>query len=301
MTFLHFGVGVHAAYILRNHPCDQIHAHFVDRAATLALVASRLLRVPYSLTAHARDIYVNPVLLAEKVSGAKFVTTCTAYNKAHLSRVLRDELTSGKLHLVYHGLDTSNYTPASQPYDGQPLVLSVGQLKEKKGHPHLVAACRQLKDRGYDFTCEIVGEGPQRQELEALIAQLGLEDTITLCGAMPHEAVVEKYRAATVFVLPCILARDGDRDGIPNVLMEAMAMQLPVVSTYHSGIPELVQDRINGLLMPPGDEKALANALGELLDNPALRIRLGQRGRERVREHFEVEQNVRRLFNLFVT
>jgi glycosyltransferase involved in cell wall biosynthesis len=300
MTFLHFGAGVYAAYILRNHPCDQIHAHFVDRAATLALVAGRLLRVPYSLTAHANDIYVNPVLLPEKLSGAKFITTCTAYNKAHLSQILRDELINGKLHLVYHGLDTSNYTPPSQPHEGQPLVLSVGQLKEKKGFAHLVAACRHLKDRGCDFTCEIVGEGPQRQELEALIAQLGLEDTITLCGAAPHEAVIEKYGRATLFVLPCITAHDGDRDGIPTVLMEAMAMQLPIVSTHHSGIPELVQDKINGLLLPPGDEEALANALAELLDNPALRRQLGQRGREKVIEDFEVEQNVRRLFDLFV-
>jgi glycosyltransferase involved in cell wall biosynthesis len=300
-TFLHFAVGVYAAYLLRGKPFDQLHAHFVDRVAVVALVSSRLLNIPYSLTAHAKDIYVKPVLLRAKISEAKFITTCTAYNQAYLLQIMGDEL-NGKLHLAYHGLDLANYQPSSsQPRGVRPLILSVGRLTEKKGFHHLVAVCRHLKDRGYEFTCEIVGEGPQRQELETLIAQLGLEDKITLCGAIPHEAVIEKYKQAALFVLPCIMAQDGDRDGIPNVLMEAMAMQLPVVSTRHSGIPELVEDKISGLLVSPNDEVALTKALARLLDDPPLRAQLGQRGRQKVLADFDVDRNVRRLFDLFLT
>jgi len=300
MTFLHFAEGVYAAYLLRNRLFDQLHAHFVDRAAIVALVASHLLDKPYSLTAHANDIYAKPVLLREKIAEAKFITTCTGYNQAYLRRMVGDEL-NGKLHLTYHGLDLNNYQPSSSlPQGNRPLLLSIGRLTEKKGFSYLIAACRRLKDQGYDFICHIVGEGPLYQELEAQITQLGLKDTVTLCGAMPHEAVIDKYRQATLFALSCVTARDGDRDGIPNVLAEAMAMQLPIVSTRHSGIPELVEDKISGLLVPPNDEEALAEALAELLDNPALRRRLGQRGRQKVLKDFDVERNVQRLYDLFV-
>jgi glycosyltransferase involved in cell wall biosynthesis len=173
-------------------------------------------------------------------------------------------------------------------------------LTEKKGFPYLIAACRRLRDEGYEFGCHIVGDGPLRQQLVAQIAELDMEDSVILCGAISHGAAVEEYQQATLFALPCVLARDGDRDGIPNVLLEAMAMELPVVSTDHSGIPELVQDRINGLLVPPGDEEALASALIELLSDVGLRTRLGQQGRETVLKDFDVECNVRRLFDLFV-
>lgn len=300
MTFLHFAEGVYAAHLLKKQSVNHLHAHFVDRAAIVALVSSRLLNVPYSLTAHANDIYVRPVLLHTKISEAKFITTCTAYNEAYLLQTMGEEL-DGKLYLAYHGLDLTHYQPSSsQPRRDCPLVLSVGRLTEKKGFPYLIAACRRLKDQGYDFTCDIVGEGPQRQELETLIAQLGLEDMITLCGAVPHEVVIEKYKKSTLFVLPCILSKDGDRDGIPNVLLEAMAMQIPVVSTRHSGIPELVQDRVNGLLVSPNDVEALTDALAELLDDPDLRAQLGKQGQRKVVKDFDVEHNVRRLFDLFV-
>jgi glycosyltransferase involved in cell wall biosynthesis len=299
MTLMHFAAGVYAAHVIRQLPCDRLHAHFVDRAATLALVASRLLGIPYSLTAHANDIYVNPVLLSERMSEADFITTCTGYNRAYLSQSYGHALVDNKLHLIYHGLDTSTYIPPSHAWEGRPLLLSVGRLTEKKGFVHLIAACRQLKDRGYDFTCEIVGEGPLRQKLELCITQLRLEDRVTLCGVLAHEAVIEKYKQASLFVLPCTVAQDGDRDGIPNVLMEAMAMQLPVVSTDHSGIPELVENEINGLLVPPNDEVALTDALARLLDDPMLRIRLGQCGRQKVVQYFDATQNGRRLLDLF--
>jgi len=291
MTFLHFMEGVYAAAIIRTLGCDHIHAHFVDRAATVALVASRLLGIPYSVTAHARDIYVEPVLLPEKISGAAFVATCTGYNAAHLSALVLNGQ-GRKIKRIYHGLDTRNYMPEAHGNHRKAMLLAVGQLKEKKGLGYLLEACQLLKERGYEFECQIVGEGPLRPVLEEQIRSLGLEDAVSLCGALPHAEVIRKYQQAVIFVLPSVTAADGDRDGIPNVILEAMAMQLPVVSTAQSGIPEVVENGVNGVLVAPTDARALATALAQLLDFPELRRRLGEQGRHTVLENFDLERNV---------
>lgn len=305
-TTLHFAAGVYAAYHMRRAEIDHLHAHFVDRAATVALVASRLLQLPYSATAHANDIYVEPVLLPEKIAGAKFIATCTGYNLSHLQRIvaahLPDDAARIRLRRIYHGLDLQQYAPAPQKLAGPPhRLLAVGQLKEKKGFTHLLGACRRLKERGYAFECKIVGEGPLRNRLQAQIAQEGLADIVALCGARPHRGVIDYLRNADIFTLPSVLAADGDRDGIPNVILEAMAMELPVVATNHSGIPEVVEDKVNGLLVPPGDEEALANALAHLFDCPNLRQQMGREGRKTVEERFTVEANVAQLLQEFLT
>lgn len=297
-TLLHFGEGVYAAHVIAPRGCNHLHAHFVDRAAIVALVVGRLLHLPYSVTAHANDIYVNPMLLPEKLANAKFVATCTGYNQAHLRR-LDNGAFGQKIHCIYHGLDVDRYLPGMGASEGKPFVLSVGQLKEKKGLAYLITACRILKEQGYDLECQIVGEGPLRAELEKQIRQFSLEDTVMLCGARPHPEVIEKYRRATLFVLPCVVSANGDRDGIPNVILEAMAMQLPVVSTRHSGIPEVVEDGVNGLLIPPEDGTALAEAMAQLLDHPEQRHEFGLKARQTIVERFSVEQNVKRLLMEF--
>jgi len=299
-TLLHFGEGVYWAALLRGEKWDWLHAHFVDRAATLAMVASNLLGVPYSVTAHANDIYVSPVLLPEKLSRASFVATCTGYNQKHLSRLL-PEAFARKVKRIYHGLDLEAYRRESHTPNGKPLLVSVGQLKEKKGFAFLLDACRLLRDAKHDFECQIVGEGPLREALGQQIRSLRLEDVVTLCGALPHSQVVEKYRRATLFVLSCVLGGDGDRDGIPNVILEAMAMELPVVSTRHSGIPEVVHDGINGLLVEPGDVQALATALAHLLSDPATARRFGSLARHTVLENFDLATNVKRLLAEFLS
>jgi glycosyltransferase involved in cell wall biosynthesis len=295
MTFWHFIEGVYAAYLLRDRPFEELHAHFVDRAATIALVAGRLLDKPYSLSIHAGpDLFVNPVLLREKVLEARHIATCTLYNKSHMEQVLGHDL-GHKVSCIHHGLDLAVYRPGLPSSSQRPHILSVGQLTERKGLVHLIEACRILRDRGYDFVCEIVGEGPQQWELQDLIERLALEDTVTLCGALRHEDVIEKYRRAAMFVLPCVKSKAGNLDGIPNVLLEAMAMQVSVISTSLSGIPELVDDQVNGLLIPSGDTVALVNAMARLLDEPALREKLGRNGRQSVVEEFDVERNVRQF------
>ncbi|HSL45269.1 MAG TPA: glycosyltransferase [Anaerolineales bacterium] len=296
-TVMHFAEGVYAAERIYGEPCDHIHAHFVDRASSVALVASRLLNVPYSVTAHANDIYVKPVLLDLKLSNASFVSTCTGYNHQHLQQTFK---LNGKLHCFYHGLELEAYQPQAAVSSEVPLITSVGQLKEKKGFTYLLQACQILKARGYAFRCQIVGEGPLRDALEQQIRDFSLEKHVTLCGAIPHDSVIQKLRISTMFVLPCVTSSDGDRDGIPNAILEAMAMQLPVVSTAHSGIPEVISDGVNGFLVPSADATALAEKMAELLDRPTLRQRMGEHGRQMVSEKFDVTNNAHRLLEQMV-
>lgn len=297
-TILHFIEGVYAAGVIAEQPCDHLHAHFVDRASTVALVAGKLLNLPYSVTAHANDIYINPILLPLKLSQASFVATCTDYNRQHLQKIAPINV---KLHRLYHGLDLETYQPRTdQSTHGIPTITSVGQLKEKKGFQYLLKACQILRSKDYIFKCQIIGEGSLRQELEHQIRELSLENFVILRGALPHESVIEEYQHSTMFVLPCITGSDGDRDGIPNVILEALAMQLPVISTQHSGIPEVIKSGVNGLLVPPSDEEALAYAIARLIDDPFLRAQFGQLGRRTVTERFNSMQNVGHLLDQMV-
>ncbi len=299
-TVLHFATGVYAAWILRDRRGVHIHAHFADRAATVALVASRFLDTTYSVTAHAREIYVAPVLLPERIAGAAFTATCTEYNRRHLATLV-DGPTAARILRLYHGLDLSTFT-GEGPGEGdprRPMLLSVAQLWERKGLEDLVRACRVLADRGLAFSCRIVGEGPLRPRLEALITELAVGEVVTLTGALRHPEVVDLLASARAFVLPCVVAPDGDRDGIPNVILEAMASGLPVVSTPVSGIPEVVRDGETGFLVPEHDPPAVADALARLLADPDLARRLGAAGRDFVREEFDLDRNVDRLLDRF--
>jgi glycosyltransferase involved in cell wall biosynthesis len=292
---LHFGEGVYAASLLRPDRIEHIHAHFADRAATVALVAARLLGGTYSLTAHASDIYVGPTILKEKIANAEFATTCTDYNKAHL-----EKMTGQPVELIYHGLDFQKIglENARRERAKPPLILSVGQLKERKGFPVLLRACHILMQEGAEFQCEIIGDGPDRESLERLWRDLGLEETVTFAGAKPNTTVMDRYADASIFVLPCVIGSNDDRDGIPNVLLEAMANELPIISTPVSGIPEILKDEVTGLMSKSGDHESLADAMSRLLRDPELRMALGRRGREVVRERFDIHKNIGRLLDL---
>ena len=195
---------------------------------------------------------------------------------------------------IPHGLDLTSYRPRTtrSNRNGRALILSVGTLTERKGFLHLIRGCRGLKDKGYDFICEIVGEGDQREELEQLIRCLSLRSTVILLGTLRHEEVIEKYNDATIFALPCVRSIAGDLDGTPNVLGEAMSMELPVISSQISGIPDLIDDAVNGILIRPGDERALTDSMAQLLDDPGLRRRLGRNARKAVVEKFDIERNI---------
>ena len=277
----------------------QLHAHFAHTCTTVAMFASRLSGVPFSFTAHAKDIYLpelNPGnLLALKLRRARFVVTCTRANQEHLRQV---EPHSAPIHTIYHGLDTKKFAPLEHHETALPVILSVGRFVEKKGYPYLVEACRILHEQGRQFVCHIVGGGDS-EPIKKLIQQWQLEEIVRLHSAVTQEELREIYTQATVFALACHIIDNGDRDGIPNVLAEAMAMELPVVSTDISGIPELVETGVNGLLVPEKNAAALAQAIAELLDNAALRERLGRAARARVCYIFDVEVNVQSLYRLF--
>jgi len=250
------------------------------------------------VTAHANDIYVKPELLDLKFSQARFVATCTGYNRSHIEKEFH---LNGKLHCLYHGLELEEYQPQFNASAEIPLITAVGQLKEKKGFAYLLEACHILKENGYNFHCKIIGEGPLQSALEQKIQELSLDDRVTLCGALPHESVIDQMKSSTMFVLPCVTGSDGDRDGIPNAILEAMAMKLPVISTIHSGIPEVITDGVNGLLVAPADHEALAQAIARLLDEPQLGRQMGERGRQTVDENFDARRNASRLLKQMTT
>ena len=299
-TAFHFVTGVYLARVLRQRRGIHLHAHFVDRAATVALVASRFLDTTYSVTAHAREIYVDAFLLRERIGEAVFAATCTEYNRRYLADLVGPSVAPRVLRL-YHGLDLKTYLdgPERAPSAERPLLLAVAQLAERKGLRYLVEACRILADRGRSFECEIIGDGPLRGELERQVRDLGLEDHVRLTGPLPYPDVVARYPRAAAFVLPCIVTAEGDRDDIPNVILEAMAAAVPVVSIPVSGIPEVLRDDETGLVVPEGDAAAIADAVERLLDDPALGTRLGAAARTFVSSEFDLTRNINRLVDRF--
>ena len=297
---------LYAAYLaeqLEQASITHLHAHYANTPATVALLAHQFTGIPFSFTAHAKDIYLSRrESLAYKMREARFVATCTGYNQQYLASLL-DARGAVAIHRIYHGLDLRVFprriAGVAAPR-ARALILTVARLVEKKGLVYLLQACRELFDRGYDVNCRIIGEGPLRATLEQQIRDLALGDQVELRGAETHERVIEMYRQATLFALPSIVAENGDRDGIPNVLAESLYMGVPVISTPVSGIPELIQSERNGLLVPPRDSAALAAAIAQLLDSPRLRQRLATAGRETVLAHFDMSANVQRLLNLFL-
>lgn len=291
-----------AARVLRSPEVGHLHGHFCHGVATITWMASRLSGLPFSFTAHAKDIYqaeLNPGrLLERKMGAARFVATCTCANAAVLqARHPRP----AEVHTIYHGLDTDWFAPTRTQPDGQPpLILAVGRLVDKKGFDSLVEACARLKRSGHRFRCLIIGEtGPARAGIEQRIQAHGLAAEVVLRGAVSQEQLRDIYRSAHAFALPCQVMEDGDRDGFPNVLAEAMAMGVPVVSTCISGIPEMIDDGVHGLLVPPRDDGALAAALQRLLTDAPLHRRLAQAARQRICDRFDSRRTTVALRDLF--
>lgn len=303
--------GTIAAAILEEGTIAHLHGHFCHGATTVTMLVSHMTGIPFSFTAHAKDIYLpelNPQgLLQTKLAAAEFVATCTDANRQHLEQLYPG---GAPIHTIYHGLDTTKFAPLdriplakgdSAIETDLPVILSVGRFVEKKGFPYLIEACRILKERGYRFRCRIVGQPDEQSELvQQLIVAGNLTDTIKIQGGVTQEELRQIYHDATIFALPCFVVDNGDRDGIPNVLAEAMATALPVVSTNISGIPELVKDGINGLLAPQKDALAFANALERLLVDATLRQQLGTAARATIIDIFDSWQTTVALRKLFV-
>jgi glycosyltransferase involved in cell wall biosynthesis len=288
------------AHLCRAHRIRRVHAHFANAPTTVAHLAHLMTGIPFSFTAHAKDIYLSrPGVIRRHLRAATFAATCTGYNAAHL-RGLAPRIAPGKIHLIHHGIDLEVFREGGAakeagPPSARPLVLSVGRLVPKKGHEDLISACAALRTRGVDFECLIVGSGPLRDALSSAIASRGLQNVVSLRGAMTHLQLIELYRRADLFVLAPRIAEDGDRDGIPNVIAEAMAVGVPVVATDISGIPELVRHGQTGLLVPSRDPAGMAAAMQQLLADRALAGRLAREARRRLELDFNLWEKTREL------
>jgi glycosyltransferase involved in cell wall biosynthesis len=299
-----FRMAVHLARLLeRDGRVAHLHAHFAHDPALVALLASGLTGIPFSFTAHARDLYqLAARALIERAKAASAIVTCCAANQDYLRRALPEPL-HARIRLIYHGADVEAFTPpaASTPApDAAPVILSVGRLVEKKGFPDLVEAFGVLKQAGLHFCAMIYGDGPLREALAARIDQLGLGEVVTLAGVKRQRDLTPIYQTAAIFALTPSITADGDRDGIPNVLVEAMACGLPVVSTAVAGVPELVIHQHNGLLSQPHDVMGIAAGLAELLSNADRRNRLGAAARRTVETGFSLSAGARSLAAIFM-
>jgi glycosyltransferase involved in cell wall biosynthesis len=274
-----------------------LHAHFAHDPALIALLVRRLTGVTYSITAHARDLYQIPQRsLRVRAADATRVLTCCEANKHYLDV----ELATGrdKVTVVHHGVDLQQFAPVRRAPAATVQIVSVGRLVEKKGFPDLLEACAEIAaDRSFQLT--VYGDGPLRAELERMRHELGLDGLVTFAGECDSARIVAALRRADIFALTPFVTPDGDRDGVPNVVVEALACGLPVVATKVGGVGEAVTHRRNGLLAEPRDVAAIAANLKELVGDPDLRARLGAAARRTVEQGFDVDRAAHQLVRVF--
>ncbi len=287
------------ARMVRARGIDHLHAHFGNLTTTVARLAAHFAGVTYSFTAHAKDLYhesVEPEDLRAKLTDAATVVTVSDYNVRFLQENYGPA--AERVERIYNGLDLQQYgyrAPLDRPRD----IIAVGRLVEKKGFDDLIDACTLLAQRGHDFRCRIIGMGPLEAELRARIARLGLEDRVELLGPRPQGEVRDLVQAAAVFAAPCVVGGDGNRDGLPTVLLEAMALGTPCVSTGVTGIPEVVRDGETGLLVDEHDPSTLAVAIERLLQDGALRVELAERARGLIEKDFDIVRNTAAMRELW--
>lgn len=298
-NFLLGGLGIfpkvaHAARKMAADGVVHVHCHFANHPAMAGFIVHRLVGIPYSFTAHGSDLHVDRTMLATKVAEAAFVVTISEDNR----RVIEETcgpVAAGRVQVIHCGVDPSAFGPPDGVSDGPLRIIAIGTLHEVKGQTHLIEACRQLVAAGVDVRCRIIGDGQDRARLTEQIRQAGLAEVVTLVGRSTGDQIVAELAAADVLVAPSVPTRGGKREGIPVVLMEAMAAGLPVVASRLSGIPELVTDGVDGLLVPPGDPRALADALRALAADPERRQRFGAAGRAMIEREFDVLINAATL------
>lgn len=291
--------GLALAESARERSLDHLHAHFMTVAAHTALLAHVFTGVPFTVTAHAKDLYRDSVdverfrTVAEASAG--LITVCEA-NRDYLRE--RFGLPPEAVEVIRNGLRLEALPrPVAGPR--RPLVLGVGRLVEKKGFHLLVEACAVLAGRGVDFECVVAGEGEERDRLARLVADLRLEDRVRLIGAADRGRIFGLLQEAALVAAPCVVGADGNRDALPTVLIEALAMGVPVVSTPIGGIPEIVEPGVEGLLVPAGDAGALADAIERLLRDPRLRSAMGSAGPRKAAARFDRSRNARRMMEIF--
>jgi len=274
---------------------QHIHANWASHPAMSAWVMAQLTGATWSFAGHASDIYLHPTMLREKIAAAKFVVTCTRHNKDYLVRVAGGGM-DDKIVVSYHGVDLDRFRPIPRRADGIFRILTAGTLRECKGLPDLIEACRLLTARGIACDCTIVGDGPDRRMLEKQIARAGLDTRIRITGFLSQEDLIPLYQHADVVVLPALSATHF---GIPNILLEALAVETPVICTPLPSLSEIMEDGTHGLYVPEQAPEALAQALESLARDPERCRAMGAAGRRVIEELFDAEKNTRVLEALF--
>ncbi len=297
-----FPKAVQAAQRMQEEGVRHIHAHFATYPALVAWLIHRLTGIPYSVTAHAHDIFVRTTMLSTKLRDAAFIVAISTYNLDHLTRQFGESIRP-KTHVIHCGITPAHYTPIDIATDRQPPsrfeIISIGSLQPYKGYPTLIQACAQLRDRGLSFRCRIIGGGAEQSKLTHLIRSHQLQHHVELLGPQPQEKIRDLLPTAHCYVQPSVIMPSGKMEGIPVSLMEALACRLPVVATHLSGIPELVQPGRTGHLVAPGDAEALATTIDRVHREPEIAAEMAQRGRDLVLQEFNLSTNVTALASLF--
>ncbi len=299
---------IYLAGYLNTRMINHAHCPWSDVNAFILLVAAKLAGITYSVQARAHDLYRYSAnyALSEKFRFSSFIITNCHFNETNIKAIFPDDKRPD-IHMIYDGLPMNQFHPASMRKN--PLlparILAVGRLIEQKGYHYLLKACKILKDAGIKFHCTIIGgvETPlyvdHPIQLKKEQQELSLNDQVVFAGARSFDYILQAYAEADIFVLPCVNAADGSRDVTPNALMEAMAMKLPVISTTLAAIPEIVENEISGLLVPPMDEKALALAMKILIEDETMRHRLGENARRQIEDKFDIAKNINQFNTLF--
>ena len=278
---------------------DHLHAHFGTVATVVARLASKITGVSYSFTAHAKDIFhevVDEAELRQKLADAAGVITVSQFNVEYLKQ--KYGVAAERVKLIYNGLDLDEFRFEPNG-ERPPLILAVGRLIEKKGFSYLVEACALLRAKGVRFRCEIVGGGELESYLRKLILECGVGDCVRLCGPMSQSDVKQKIRGASLLAAPCVHAQNDDRDGLPTILLESMALGTPSISTPVTGIPEVLRHDSTGLMVAERDAGALADACEKMLVDQELVDNLVQNARQLIEERFDIDKNSAEIRTFF--
>ncbi|UJF34584.1 glycosyltransferase [Paenibacillus hexagrammi] len=293
-----------AVYLIQNidlSEINHIHSQFAHTPTSLAYFISILINKQYSFTCHAVDIFVQNSLFEEKLSRSKFAVTISDFNKNYINDLVEDKALTNKIKIIRCGVNYEEFKPPVKKQNNNRVrLLSVGRFVEKKGFIYLVDALKILDQKGINFECDIIGNGPLFEMIKCKVRDYELDNKINLLGAQSSGKIKEYLCKADIFVLPCVKSENGDMDGIPVSIMEAMSFEIPVISTNISGIPELIKNEENGLIVEEKNSIEFANAIQLLIQNNQLRSIYGQNGRNFIIKEFGINENVHKLVELFV-
>lgn len=307
-TFFHFCEGVYLAKLIKDDSnIKHIHAHYANHSTTLAMVVSELTKIPFSFTAHAYDIWADNLFLKEKVNAAKFVITCAKYGKEVILKN-HNIINPDKITTIYHGVNIEKFKMKERENQNKKEnrkinILTIGRLVVEKAQKNLILACKTLKEEGYDFQCNIIGDGPLFKDLQEVIFKNKLDKVVSLVGKVFQEEIVKYYQNADIVVLPSIRIKingtEIDSDNLPNVLLESLSMGIPSIASNIAAIPELIKHKETGILVQPDDVGAIADAIKLLIKDKKLANNIAENGRTFICENFDVEKSLDQIVKLY--